>query len=204
MIKGCGKFASFRGSTQQPAASPRPPPYVVRQDGRDHMREGEASTLDAIAEFRFSHAARALEHCGCGQAQRSFRPLPSAASEQAWLQYFSPADTGQVHCGLPQRSSIAASTMNASWVNESNSLRCMATVCGGFGFSIYGFGSSNLAHFNLLQLSAVGIFRALRSAALLGSITMMVRGSQVRVPNATVSRPILRRPSAYLRHVTDA
>jgi len=41
----------------------------------------------------------ALEHCGCGQAQRSFRPLPSAASEQAWLQYFSPADTGQVQLG---------------------------------------------------------------------------------------------------------
>ena len=66
------------------------------------------------AQRWFSHAARALEHCGCGQAQRSFRPLPSAASAQAWLQYSSPADTGQLHCGLAQRSSIAASAMRAS------------------------------------------------------------------------------------------
>jgi len=66
------------------------------------------------AERWFSHAAMALEHCGCGQAQRSFGPLPSAASEHAWLQYFSPADTGQLHCGLAQQSSIAASAMKAS------------------------------------------------------------------------------------------
>jgi hypothetical protein len=44
----------------------------------------------------------ALAHCGCGQAQRSFRPLPSAASEQAWLQYFSPAETGQIQLGWAQ------------------------------------------------------------------------------------------------------
>src|SRR5215469_3500719 len=45
--------------------------------------------------FRVSYAAMALEHCGCGQAQRSLLRLPSAASEQAWLQYFSPAETVQ-------------------------------------------------------------------------------------------------------------
>jgi len=66
------------------------------------------------AELWFSHAAMALEHCGCGQAQWSLGPLPSAASEQAWLQYSSPADTGQLHCGLAQRSSIAASAMKSS------------------------------------------------------------------------------------------
>lgn len=54
------------------------------------------------------HAAMALAHCGCGQAQRSFRPLPSAASEQAWLQYFSPAETGHVQLGWAQRFSIAS------------------------------------------------------------------------------------------------
>jgi len=66
------------------------------------------------AEAWFSHAAAALEHCGCGQAQRSLCPLPSAAFAQAWLQYFSPADTGQPHCGLAQRSPIAASAMKSS------------------------------------------------------------------------------------------
>jgi len=57
---------------------------------------------------QFFYAAIALEHCGCGQAQRSFRPLPSAASEQAWLQYFSPAETGQVQLGWAQRSWVAS------------------------------------------------------------------------------------------------
>jgi len=80
--------------------------------GRDGKVKPERWML--IAECWFSHAARALEHCRCGQAQRSFGPLPSAASEQAWLQYFSPAETGQVHCGLAQRSSITASVMKAS------------------------------------------------------------------------------------------
>jgi len=57
---------------------------------------------------QFFYAAIALEHCGCGQAQRSLRPLPSAASEQAWLQYFSPAETGQVQLGWAQRSWVAS------------------------------------------------------------------------------------------------
>jgi len=62
---------------------------------------------------QFFYAAMALEHWGCGQAQRSLRPLPSAASEQAWLQYFSPADTGQVQFGWAQRSWVASGMMGS-------------------------------------------------------------------------------------------
>ncbi len=59
----------------------------------------------------------ALAHCGCGQAQRSLGPLPSAASEQAWLQYFSPAETGQVQFGWAQRSWVASGMMG-SWDSD--------------------------------------------------------------------------------------
>lgn len=41
----------------------------------------------------------ALEHCGWGHEQRSLGPAPSAASAQAWLQYFSPEETGQLQFG---------------------------------------------------------------------------------------------------------
>jgi hypothetical protein len=49
----------------------------------------------------------ALAHWGCGQAHLSLRPLPSAASEQAWLQYFSPAETPQVQLKYAHLSWIA-------------------------------------------------------------------------------------------------
>src|SRR6185437_635479 len=45
----------------------------------------------------------ALAHCGCGQEQRSFPLVNSAASEHAWLQYFSPSSTGHVHFGWAHR-----------------------------------------------------------------------------------------------------
>ena len=144
-------------------------------------REGEASALDAIAEGWFSHAARALAHCRCGQAQRSFGPSPSAASEQAWLQYFSPASTGQVHCGLAQRSSITASVMKASlgqgvevFSMRGNGVRrvwiCDIHVALSAPCSTYlSFGISG-THSRALELMR----------------------SQARLPNATVSRPLFR------------
>jgi len=54
------------------------------------------------------YAAIALAHCGCGQAQRSLLRPPWAASEQAWLQYFSPAETGQVQLGWAHRFSAVS------------------------------------------------------------------------------------------------
>jgi hypothetical protein len=70
----------------------------------------------------------ALEHCWCGQAQRSLRPLPSAASEQAWLQYFSPAETGQVQFGWAQRSWVASGMTAGSLAQilspKATQLRC--------------------------------------------------------------------------------
>lgn len=63
---------------------------------------------DLGGRSRSAYAAWAREHCGWGQAQRSLRPLPSAASEQAWLQYFSPAETGQLQLGWAQRSRVAS------------------------------------------------------------------------------------------------
>src|SRR5215472_12145764 len=120
MRKGCGNFAGL-GNCAEPSAEYRRPPCVVCRDERCQVRIPHGCEEKLKPEHRmvtaqrwFSHAARALEHCGCGQAQRSFRPLPSPASAQAWLQNFSPADTGQLHCGLAQRSSIAASAMKAS------------------------------------------------------------------------------------------
>jgi hypothetical protein len=41
----------------------------------------------------------ALAHSECGQPQRSLLSPLSAASEQAWLQNFSPAETAQEHPG---------------------------------------------------------------------------------------------------------
>jgi hypothetical protein len=75
-----------------------------------------------------SQAAMALEHCWCGHAQRSLRPLPSAASEQAWLQYFSPAETGQVQFGWAQRSWVASGMTAGSLARiltpKATQLRC--------------------------------------------------------------------------------
>lgn len=117
-MKGCGNSAGLGNCAEPSAAYRRSPSTVCRRcqvripHGGDEKLKPEHRMV--TAQRWFSHAARALEHCGCGQAQRSFRPLPSPASAQAWLQYFSPADTGQLHCGLAQRSSIAASAMKAS------------------------------------------------------------------------------------------
>jgi hypothetical protein len=91
----------------------------------------------------------ALEHCWCGQAQRSLRPLPSAASEQAWLQYFSPAETGQVQFGWAQRSWVASGMTAGSLAQilspKATQLRCHlllkrrpheVTQGGTFGFPV--------------------------------------------------------------------
>jgi hypothetical protein len=53
----------------------------------------------SLPNGQFTQAAIALAHCGWGHEQRSFIKVSSAASEHAWLQYFSPSETGQVHCG---------------------------------------------------------------------------------------------------------
>jgi len=52
-----------------------------------------------MVELQFIYAAIAVEHCGCGQPQRSLLRPASVASEQAWLQYCSPAETEQVQFG---------------------------------------------------------------------------------------------------------
>lgn len=69
------------------------------------------------------YAAIALAHCGCGQAQRSLVRPDSAASEQAWLQYFSPAETEQVHPGWAQRLEVLSGICGSSGL-ESRFFRC--------------------------------------------------------------------------------
>ena len=102
------------------------------------------SVLEAVnqsfnASITHSYAAIALEHCGCGQAQRSLRPLPSAASEQAWLQYFSPAETGQVQFGWAQRSWVASGMTAPSieiWYQNGTSFDAVRQDGGCPGYSV--------------------------------------------------------------------